>query len=57
MKQSRHANWFANVQMTASLGVGGFEHPDRPEFRQLLARADSALYQAKADGRVRVNTK
>src|SRR3984893_14674590 len=46
-----------HVQMTASFGVGGFEHPDRPEFRQLLARADSALYQAKTDGRVRVNTK
>ena len=46
-----------NVQMAASLGVGGFEHPERPEFRHVLARADSALYQAKADGRVRVNTK
>jgi diguanylate cyclase (GGDEF)-like protein len=46
-----------NVQMTASFGVGGFEHPDRPEFRHLLARADSALYEAKTDGRVRVNSK
>jgi len=46
-----------NVQMTASFGVGGFEHPDRPEFGHLLARADSALYEAKKDGRVRVNSK
>jgi diguanylate cyclase (GGDEF)-like protein len=46
-----------NVQMTASFGVGGFEHPDRPEFAHLLARADSALYEAKKDGRVRVNSK
>jgi diguanylate cyclase (GGDEF)-like protein len=46
-----------NVQMTASFGVGGFEHPDRPEFAHLLARADSALYEAKKNGRVRVNSK
>ena len=46
-----------NVQITASFGVGGFEHPERPEFRHLLARADSALYEAKTDGRVRVNSK
>jgi diguanylate cyclase (GGDEF)-like protein len=46
-----------NVQVTASFGVGGFEHPERPDFRHLLARADSALYEAKTDGRVRVNTK
>ena len=45
------------VQMTASFGIGGFEPPERPEFRQLLARADAALYEAKSDGRVRVNTK
>jgi diguanylate cyclase (GGDEF)-like protein len=45
-----------NVQMTASFGVGGFEHPERPDFRHLLARADSALYEAKTDGRVRVNS-
>jgi len=46
-----------NVQLTASFGIGGFEHPERPEFRHLLARADAALYEAKADGRVRVNSK
>jgi diguanylate cyclase (GGDEF)-like protein len=46
-----------NVQMTSSFGVGGFEHPEKPEFRHLLARADAALYEAKTDGRVRVNTK
>jgi two-component system, cell cycle response regulator len=46
-----------NVQMTASFGVGGFEQPERPEFRQLLARADAALYEAKMDARVRVNSK
>ena len=45
-----------NVQMTASFGVGGFEHPERLEFRQLLARADAALYESKVDGRVRINT-
>jgi PleD family two-component response regulator len=43
--------------VTASFGVGGFEHPERPEFQHLLARADSALYEAKTDGRVRANTK
>src|SRR5882762_5472940 len=46
-----------NLQMTASFGVGGFEHPERLEFRQLLARADSALYESKVDGRVRINSK
>jgi two-component system, cell cycle response regulator len=46
-----------NVQMTASFGVGGFEAPDRPEFKHLLARADSALYEAKKDGRVHINKK
>jgi len=45
------------LQMTASFGVGGFEHPERLEFRQLLARADSALYESKVDGRVRINSK
>ena len=43
-----------NVQITASFGVGGFDLPERPEFRDLLSRADSALYEAKTDGRVRV---
>jgi diguanylate cyclase (GGDEF)-like protein len=46
-----------NVPMTASFGVGGFEPPERPEFRQLLARADAALYEAKTDGRVRLKSK
>ena len=46
-----------NVQMTASFGVGGFEVPDRPEFQQLLARADAALYEAKKDGTVRIRSK
>ena len=46
-----------NIQITASFGVGGFEPPERPEFQHLLARADSVLYEAKTDGRVRVNSK
>jgi two-component system cell cycle response regulator len=46
-----------HVQIAASFGVGGFEHPERAEFRHLVARADSALYDAKTDGRVRANTK
>jgi len=46
-----------NLQMTASFGVGGFQHPERPEFRHLLARADAALYEAKTDGRVRAHSK
>ena len=46
-----------NIQITASFRVGGFEPPERPEFRHLLARADSVLYEAKTDGRVRVNSK
>ena len=46
-----------NVQMTASFGVGGFEVPDRPEFQDLLARADAALYEAKKDGTVGIRSK
>jgi len=46
-----------NLQMTASFGVGGFEVPDRPEFQQLVARADAALYEAKKDGRVQIKSK
>jgi diguanylate cyclase (GGDEF)-like protein len=45
------------VQMTASFGVGGFEAPERPNLQHLLARADSALYEAKIDGRVRIKSK
>jgi len=43
--------------MKASFGVGGFEGPDRPEFKHLLPRADKALYEVKKDGRVRVKRK
>jgi diguanylate cyclase (GGDEF)-like protein len=46
-----------NEQLRASFGIGGFEAPERPEFRHLIARADAALYASKADGAVRVKTK
>lgn len=42
-------------RMSASIGVGGFTHPERATFQQLVARADCALYEAKSNGRVRVN--
>jgi diguanylate cyclase (GGDEF)-like protein/PAS domain S-box-containing protein len=38
--------------ITASFGVAAFEPGDSPE--QVIARADKALYQAKAEGRNRV---
>ena len=40
-------------QVTVSLGLAQFRHGDTVE--QLLARADVALYEAKGEGRNRVN--
>jgi len=42
------------VQVTASLGVGSFNHMDIDDADMLLKQADAALYRAKADGRNRV---
>ena len=39
----------ATVRVTASFGVAQFDRTERPE--DVLARADAALYEAKAAGR------
>jgi two-component system, cell cycle response regulator len=44
----------ATVQVTASFGVAGFSGKQAPEFNQLVAQADAALYRAKDQGRNRV---
>ncbi len=41
------------IKVTASLGVAGITQQDRA-FADIISRADSALYKAKADGRNRV---
>jgi diguanylate cyclase (GGDEF)-like protein len=43
------------LNVTASFGATGFEKPTaRPDFNQLVAAADSALYAAKRNGRNRI---
>jgi diguanylate cyclase (GGDEF)-like protein len=42
------------VTITASFGVAGFTEGMRPDFHQILAQADAALYTAKNQGRNRV---
>ncbi len=44
----------ATVQVTASFGIAGFSGKSAPEFEQLLAAADAALYRAKDHGRNRI---
>ncbi|MDR3721561.1 MAG: diguanylate cyclase [Candidatus Acidoferrales bacterium] len=44
----------STVQVTASFGVAGFSGKQAPEFNQLVAQADAALYRAKDQGRNRV---
>ena len=39
---------------TASFGIAGFKGASAPDLRQLVARADEALYAAKCNGRNRV---
>jgi diguanylate cyclase (GGDEF)-like protein len=42
------------VAVTASLGIGSFNHMDIDDADMLLKQADAALYRAKANGRNRV---
>ena len=42
------------VAVTASLGIGSFNHMDIDDAEMLLKQADAALYRAKANGRNRV---
>jgi two-component system cell cycle response regulator len=44
----------STIQVTASFGVAGFSGKKAPEFNQLVAQADAALYRAKEQGRNRV---
>ncbi|MGB9068978.1 MAG: diguanylate cyclase [Candidatus Acidiferrales bacterium] len=44
----------ATVQVTASFGISGFSGKSAPEFEELLAQADDALYRAKDNGRNRI---
>ncbi|MFI5311285.1 MAG: diguanylate cyclase [Gemmatimonadales bacterium] len=44
------------VRLTASIGVASFPAPDIATVDDLFARADEALYRAKADGRNKVCT-
>jgi two-component system cell cycle response regulator len=43
-----------SVRLTASFGISGFQGMGAPELRQLLDRADRALYAAKQAGRNQV---
>jgi len=40
--------------VSVSFGIAGFRGPKAPDFRELLARADAALYSAKCKGRNRI---
>jgi diguanylate cyclase (GGDEF)-like protein len=44
----------ANLTVTASFGVAGFEGTQAPTFQRLVSQADAALYSAKRLGRNRV---
>ena len=45
---------FADLQITASLGVAATPHPEIETLNQLIREADDALYRAKHAGRNRV---
>ena len=49
-----HGAGARTVAVTASLGVGSFNHMDIDDAEMLLKQADAALYRAKARGRNRV---
>jgi diguanylate cyclase (GGDEF)-like protein len=49
-----HSAGARTVAVTASLGVGSFNHMDIDDAEMLLKQADAALYRAKAKGRNRV---
>jgi two-component system cell cycle response regulator len=44
------------LNISASIGVATFPAPRVESVEDLFARADAALYRAKADGRNRVRT-
>jgi two-component system, cell cycle response regulator len=46
----------SDLRLTASVGVASFPSPGIESVEDLLAKADQALYRAKADGRNRVRT-
>ena len=50
--------WYRDVQIrpTASFGISSL-HPEEPNLENLMARADSAMYESKALGRGRVRVK
>jgi two-component system, cell cycle response regulator len=43
-----------SLRVTASFGVAGFERKNAPDFAEIVAQADAALYSAKRLGRNRV---
>lgn len=49
-----HSAGARTVPVTASLGIGSFNHMDIDDAEMLLKQADAALYRAKANGRNRV---
>ncbi|KRB83592.1 sensor domain-containing diguanylate cyclase [Duganella sp. Root198D2] len=49
-----HSAGARTVTVTASLGVGSFNHMDIDDAEMLLKQAEAALYRAKANGRNRV---
>ena len=49
-----HSAGARKVAVTASLGIGSFNHMDIDDAEMLLKQADAALYRAKANGRNRV---
>jgi two-component system cell cycle response regulator len=44
------------LRLTVSVGVAAFPGPNITTAEDLVARADEALYRAKAEGRNRVRT-
>jgi len=49
-----HMDGSRKVPVTASLGIGSFNHMDIDDADSLLRQADAALYQAKQNGRNRI---
>jgi len=44
----------SQINLTVSIGIAALNHSDPESLNDFIARADSALYQAKAEGRNRV---
>jgi two-component system cell cycle response regulator len=56
MEQTAFVQAHGGVHLTASIGVAAYPSPDLLLADDLFARADEALYRAKADGRNKVCT-